>query len=76
MKGFPVCKLEMLNKPKRRLRVFPDEYQVMRCTESQEEVKHTKMVENCQNITKQNCITEWARDSMGKLVQHTSVKIC
>ena len=56
--------------------MFPDEYQVMRCTESQEEVKHTKMVENCQNITKQNCITEWARDSMGNLVQNTSVRIC
>ena len=68
VKAFPVCRLEMLNKPRFNVRVFPAEYQVMRCTESKKEVKHTKMVEDCQNVTRQNCITEWGRNKNGSLV--------
>ena len=62
-----MCRLEMLNKPRRSVRVFPDEFPVMRCSEFKKEVQHTKMVENCRNVTKQNCITEWGRNKNGTL---------
>ena len=63
-----MCRLEMINKPRSRVRVIPAEYEVMRCTETKKEYEHTKMVENCQNVTRQNCITEWGRNRNGTLV--------
>lgn len=68
VKAFPVCNLLMITKPQTRVRIFPNNYQVLRCSETREEVRHTKMVEDCRNITRQNCITEWDRNRDGKLV--------
>ena len=31
-------------------------------------VKHTKMMPECRNVTKQNCITKWETDENGKQV--------
>lgn len=32
------------------------------CTDGMDVVKHKKMLPECQNVTKQNCVTKWVYD--------------
>ena len=56
VKAFPVCNLLMITKPQTRVRIFPNNYQVLRCSETREEVRHTKMVEDCRSYPLYNYI--------------------
>ena len=38
------------------------------CTAGSDIVKHTKLMPECQEITKQNCITKWETDENGKQI--------
>ncbi len=38
------------------------------CTEGMDTVQHTKMMPECKNVTKQNCITKWEEDENGNQV--------
>ena len=38
------------------------------CAPSVDIVKHSKMIPECRNITRQNCITKWETDEEGKQV--------
>ena len=35
------------------------------CQEAMDVVQHTKMMPECRNVTKQNCITKWETDEDG-----------
>ena len=35
------------------------------CQEAMDVVQHTKMMPECKNVTKQNCITKWETDEDG-----------
>ncbi len=39
------------------------------CTEGMDTVQHTKMMPECQNVTKMNCITKWEEDENGNQVK-------
>ena len=38
------------------------------CTEGVSTVQHEKMMPNCKNVTKLNCVTLWKTDENGKQV--------
>ena len=39
------------------------------CTEGVSTVEHEKMMPNCKNVTKLNCVTLWKTDEEGKQVR-------
>ena len=41
------------------------------CNETTEFIPHTKMMPECRNVTKQNCVTKWETDAEGKQVRAT-----
>lgn len=47
-------------------------YKRKTCTEGMDVVQHTKMMPECRNVTKQNCITNWETDAEGNQVRITS----
>jgi hypothetical protein len=42
------------------------------CNETTEFIPHTKMMPECKNVTKQNCVTKWETDADGKQVRSQS----
>merc|ERR1712066_852555 len=38
------------------------------CTQGKKEIPHTKLLPECRNVTKQNCVTLWETDADGKQV--------
>ena len=45
------------------------------CTQGKKEIPHTKMLPECKNVTKQNCVTLWETDADGKQVNHLQALI-
>ena len=39
------------------------------CTQGKKTIPHTKLLPECRNVTKQNCVTLWETDANGKQVQ-------
>ena len=54
--------------PYRSFEVVHKPYKLKVCREGWDIVKHTKMMPECRNVTKQNCITKWDTDENGKQV--------
>jgi len=46
----------------------PKSFSPQECVTKREEIPHTKMLPECRNVTKQNCVTLWETDSYGKQV--------
>ena len=38
------------------------------CTQGKKTIPHTKLLPECRNVTKQNCVTNWETDSYGNQV--------
>ena len=51
--------------PYRSFEVVHKPYKLKVCREGWDIVKHTKMMPECKNVTKQNCITKWETDEDG-----------
>ena len=45
------------------------------CTKGKKEIPHTKLLPECRNVTKQNCVTLWETDADGKQVKQISALI-
>ena len=43
-------------------------FKIKKCTEGIDTIKHTKMMPECKNVTKQHCVTKWKTDAAGKQV--------
>ena len=56
----------------RSYEMVPLVYKKKECTEGMDTVQHTKMMPECRNVTKQNCITKWEEDENGNQVSVTS----
>ena len=41
------------------------EFQEKECSQGRKEIPHTKMLPECRNVTKQNCVTRWETDEEG-----------
>ena len=45
------------------------------CVQGRKEIPHQKMLPQCRNVTKQNCVTLWETDADGKQVKQISALI-
>ena len=67
------CAMEMEETP---YKSYDMENQIFRrksCTEGMDVVQHTKMMPECRNVTKQNCITKWETDDEGNQVRQKDI---
>lgn len=62
------CTMSMEATPYRSYEMVPKVYRKKECTEGMDTVQHTKMMPECRNVTKQNCITNWETDEDGNQV--------
>jgi len=62
------CKMEMEATPYNSFEMVKREYKKKECKEGMDTVQHTKMMPECRNVTKQNCITKWEEDENGNQV--------
>ena len=62
------CQMLMDTQSYRSYEVIQQIYLKKECTAGMDIVKHTKMMPECRNVTKQNCITKWETDANGKQV--------
>ena len=46
----------------------PKKFVEKACTQGQKTIPHTKLLPECRNVTKQNCVTLWEKDQYGKQV--------
>ena len=62
------CEMLMEMTPYRSFEVMVRQSTKKVCTAGTDIVKHTKLMPECRNVTKQNCITKWETDAYGKQV--------
>ena len=62
------CKMLMEVQTYRSSQDVPKTFTKQICTEGMKTIQHEKMMPNCVNVTKQNCITLWETDAEGKQV--------
>ena len=62
------CQMSMESVPYKSFEVVQKLVKKKVCTAGMDIVKHTKMMPECRNVTKQNCITKWETDENGKQV--------
>ena len=54
---------------------YPVPYRKVECKHGFGNQVHVKMMPECKNVTKQNCVTKWETDANGKQVNnHGAVK--
>ena len=46
------------------------------CSQGRKEIPHTKLLPECKNVTKQNCVTLWETDADGKQVRQLKCLSC
>lgn len=62
------CQMTMEATPYKSYEMVPKTYTKKVCSEGMDTVQHTKMMPECRNVTKQNCITKWETDDEGNQV--------
>ena len=50
-------------------KLAPKKFIEKECTQSKKEIPHKKLLPECRNVTKQNCVTNWETDSYGNQVR-------
>lgn len=63
------CEMGMQSTPYKSCVPVPKNFTVKDCDETPEVRHHKKMMPECRNVTKQNCVTKWETDSYGKQVR-------
>lgn len=58
----------MENVPYRSFNVVQKIFKIKNCSEDIDTIKHTKMMPECKNVTKQHCTTKWETDKNGKQI--------
>lgn len=62
------CEMLMEVTPYKSFDMVPKVFNKKICNETTEFIPHTKMMPECKNVTKQNCVTKWETDAEGKQV--------
>merc|ERR1739844_672518 len=62
------CQMTMDPTPYKGNEVVQKTFEKKLCQEAMDVVQHTKMMPECRNVTKQNCITKWETDEDGNQV--------
>ncbi|XP_040583609.1 uncharacterized protein [Lepeophtheirus salmonis] len=65
---FTECSMSMNITPFKSYETVSKTFSKKICKEGMDTVQHTKMMPECRNITKQNCITNWKTDAKGNQV--------
>ena len=63
------CNMVMENTPYKSFKMVEKPYEKIECQEGMDTVKHQKMMPECRNVTKQNCVTKWETDENGNQVR-------
>lgn len=53
-------------------KLAPKKFIEKECTQTKKEIPHKKLLPECRNVTKQNCVTNWETDSYGNQVLRIS----
>jgi len=62
------CSMGMVPQGLNRTKLQPKLFTEKTCKQGTKTVPHIKMVPDCKNVTKQNCVTNWETDAYGKQV--------
>ena len=52
-------------------KLAPKKFIEKECTQTKKEIPHKKLLPECRNVTKQNCVTNWETDSYGNQVRRS-----
>ena len=63
------CQMIMENTPYKSFKMVEKPYDKIECEEGMKSVPHQKMMPECRNVTKQNCVTKWETDENGNQVR-------
>ena len=60
------CKLSVTEQKIKETRLAPQTFTERRCSKSQRKIPHQKLLPECKNVTKANCVlTNWETDTYG-----------
>ena len=62
------CKQSQVPQEFDETKLAPKKFIEKECTQSKKEIPHKKLLPECKNVTKQNCVTNWETDSYGNQV--------
>ena len=62
------CSMGMVPQQLNKTKLAPKLFVEKACKQGTKTVPHIKMVPQCRNVTKQNCVTNWETDQYGKQV--------
>jgi hypothetical protein len=65
---YTVCEMGLEPQNKVSTMLSPKLFVEKTCTQGKKEIPHTKLLPECRNVTKQNCVTLWETDADGKQV--------
>ena len=72
---YTVCEMGLEPQNKVSTMLSPKLFVEKTCTQGKKEIPHTKLLPECRNVTKQNCVTLWETDADGKQVKQISALI-
>ena len=72
---YTVCEMGLEPQNKVSTMLAPKLFVEKTCTQGKKEIPHTKLLPECRNVTKQNCVTLWETDADGKQVKQISALI-
>lgn len=69
MVPYTECKLSVTEQKIKETRLAPKSFTERRCSKSQRKIPHQKLLPECRNVTKANCVlTNWETDTYGNQV--------
>ena len=68
------CEMRMDVTPYKSFEMVPKKFKKKTCKEGTDIIQHTKMMPECKNVTKQNCVTKWETDANGNQVSPAATK--
>ena len=71
MVPYKECKQGQVAQEFDETKLTPKKFIEKECTQSKKEIPHKKLLPECRNVTKQNCVTNWETDSYGNQVRRS-----
>ena len=65
------CKMGIEPQQFKETKLAPKKFIEKECTQGKKTIPHTKLLPECKNVTKQNCVTLWETDEYGKQASNT-----
>jgi len=65
---FTECSMGLEPQQFSETKLAPKQFIEKACTQGQKSIPHQKLLPECRNVTKQNCVTLWEKDQYGKQV--------